>query len=286
VEVADAGNYSVVVTGECGEVTSDVARLDVREPIGMLEIVLDMQPKDILLILDLSSSMEEPIAGTTKVDLAKDALRQLFDNLPTNTKVGLRTFHACGRSDLEVPIEPLSTGRLVRTVQALTTSGRTPLAYTLEQIPGDLQGLEGPHIVVFITDGAETCEGDPPAAARALIAAHPDVIFRLIGFDIGRSGGQRARDQLQAIADAAKGLYFDVETGEDLLDVVLGLILPPSYRVLDSDGQLVREGTVGDGPFELIAGTYAVEVGTDPAQVIENVTIEAETSATVEVSSD
>ena len=274
VEDADAGEYTVSVTGGCGEVTSSIAKLDVRQPIGNLGVVPESEPRDVLIVLDLSSSMEEEVSGGTKIALAKDALQQLLTTLPGETQVGLRTFRSCGRSDLEVPIQAISTGQILATVQGLETAGRTPLAYTLRQIPSDLQGLKGPHVIVFITDGTETCDEDPAAAARELAASTPDIIFRLVGFDIERLGGQWAIDQLQGIADAAGGLYVNVETGGEFLSAVLSLVLPPNYRVYDSAGNLVKEGVVGEAPFELPAGTYSVVVQTDPQSRFEDVTIE------------
>ena len=285
VESGDAGEYTVTVTGECGEVRSSVATLAVRPAIGRLGVVLAGEPKDILIVLDLSSSMEEKVEGAIKIALAKDALRQLLTDLPEETSVGLRTFRNCGQSDLEVPIQAISAGQIRATVQGLETSGKTPLAYTLRQIPSDLQGLEGPHVIVFITDGMETCKEDPVAAARELAASGHDIIFRLVGFDISRAGGQRAIDQLQAIADAAEGLYVNVETGNEFLSAVLRLVLPPSYCVYDSTGKLAKEGIVGDEPVELHAGTYSIAVETDP-QLRFDVLIEPDETVIITVPFD
>jgi len=285
-EEGNAGDYTVVVTGECDAVTSSVAPLEVRPPMGAIEVVLEKElPEEVLLILDLSSSMDEEVVGGTKIAVAKDALRRLLVALPGDTSVGLRTFHNCGRSDLEAPIEPVSAGSILAALEALTTFGTTPLAYTLRQIPGDLQGLSGPFMILFITDGMETCKGDPVPAASELAASGFDIIFRLFGFDIARVGAA-ARDQLQAMAAAAGGLYTEVANGDELLSMALGLLLPPTYRVYDSGGTLIKEGIVGDGPFEVLSATYTIEVGTDPQQLFEGVEVGLDRTMTVTVPSD
>ena len=284
VESSDAGDYTVTVTGECGAVTSNAATLVVHPAIGRLGVVRATElPKDILLVLDLSGSMEEPVEGGIKIVQGKAALRQFLEMLPREVSAGLRTFHLCGRSDLEVPIQPVSEGQILATLEGLETYGRTPLAYTLRQIPSDLEGLEGPIVIVFVTDGLETCEEDPIAAARELAASGFDIIFLLVGFDID-SAGPRARVQLQAIADAAGGQYTDVSTGAELLSA-FNLVLP-SFRVYDSSGKLVKEGIVGEAPFELRAGTYSVAVETDPQLLFEDVTIEPDETVTITVPSD
>jgi hypothetical protein len=281
VDQTDAGDYTVTVAGECGSMRSAIATLAARPPIGSLEIVLSQQPKDILLVLDLSSSMDETFGDRTKLDLAKEALLQLIQKLPGDAQVGLRTFRSCGRSTLDVPIQSISSNHLRAAVPALESAGKTAIAYTLEQIPGDLEGLEGPHVIVFVTDGYETCDGDPVTAARALVRGRDDLVFRLVGFDIARAGGQTAVEQLLAIADAANGEYVDVAQGDELLAAVLRLVLPPAYRVYDASGQLVAEGLVGTGPVELQAGTYSVEVETDPVMAVDEVVIRPEQTETI-----
>ena len=286
VESEDGGDYTVTVTGECGAATSTVATLTVRPAIGRLHVVCTTElPKDILLVLDLSGSMEESVEGGIKIVQGKAALRQFLKLLPKEVSVGLRTFQYCGHSDLEVPIQPVSVseGQILGTLEALKPSGTTPLAYTLRQIPSDLEGLEGPIVVVFITDGLETCKEDPIAAASELAASGLDTIFLLVGFDID-SAGPRARVQLQAIADAAGGRYTDVSTGAELLSA-FNLVLP-SFRVYDGSGKLVKEGIVGEAPFELRAGTYSVAVETDPQLLFEDVVIERDEMVTITVPSD
>ena len=277
-EEGDAGQYSVMVCGDCGS-ASAAANLSVRPAIGSLELVRD--EADLLIVLDLSSSMEEEVEGGVKIALAKAALQELIAALPEDTAVGLRTFHKCERSDLEVAIQPISEGDILHVLYGIDTYGTTPLAYTLQQIPGDLAGLEGPHVILFITDGMETCDGDPVAEAAALSTAGLDCIFKLVGFDVAGQGG-RVRAQLQAIAAAADGTFTEVTSGNEFVAAVNGLILPPAYQVWDAEGTLVAEGTVGDGAFELVVGEYRVTVDAQPQQQYD-VVIESDGTVTLTI---
>jgi len=275
----DAGAYSVTVTAECGKVSANTT-LSVTPAIGTLEVV--REPADLLIVLDLSSSMEEEVEGGVKIAVAKDALQQMLESLPGDMEVGLRTFHNCGRSNLETAIQPIAGSGILATIRGLDTFGTTPLAYTLQQIPGDLAGRQGLQVILFISDGAETCDGDPVAAARELSASRLNYIFKLVGFDVAGQGG-RIRDQLQAIAGAAGGSFTEAQSAGDFLAAVLGLVLPPTYRVEDATGAIVKEGTAGDGPFELEAGVYTVTVDTDPAMVFDNIVIEHDGTVTLNV---
>ena len=53
----------------------------------------DSEPTKVLLLLDVSGSMNEPIVtGGTKLAAAKRALKQVADALPPGTEVGLRVY--------------------------------------------------------------------------------------------------------------------------------------------------------------------------------------------------
>ena len=65
---------------------------------------------------------------------------------------------------------PGSRAAIRDAIAGLKPRGQTPLAYALEQVRGDLAGVRGERAVVLVTDGIESCGGDPAAAARALRA--------------------------------------------------------------------------------------------------------------------
>lgn len=69
---------------------------------------------------------------------------------------------AC-RTDLEMPLGPLnaaSATSLVGGIQAMNLA-KTPIAASLEQVANDLAGVKGQRVFVLITEGEETCCGDP-----------------------------------------------------------------------------------------------------------------------------
>ena len=177
----------------------------------------------------------------------------------------------------------MSEGAFLATLGNLDTYGTTPLAHTIRQIPGDLADREGPHLVVFITDGIETCDEDPVAAATQLKEAGLDVIFRLVGYDISYRAGRTAREQLIAISDAVGGTYTDVGTRAELIDT-LRLALPLTFRILDESGIVVWEGVVGEPPIELLSGTYSVILETDPQLVVDEFIVAPGEQLTITVS--
>jgi Mg-chelatase subunit ChlD len=240
------------------------------QPVGQLALA-GGGADELLIILDHSSSMAETVEGEVKITVAKEVILDLLNDLGAGSKVGLRDFAGCGSSHLLVPVQALDVAAFGSQVMALTTYGATPIAYTLEQVSGDFLSTTGTKLVLLVTDGMETCKGDPIKSAEALLAAGYDLRINVVGFDIGRDS--KARDQLMQIAQATGGAFLEASNREELRRA-LSLSAPFSYSVFDKDGTLVYSGRLGEATSQqLPAGVYRVVVNTQPATVVENVVV-------------
>ena len=65
---------------------------------------------------------------------------------------------------------------------------------------------------MLVSDGKETCPGDPCAAAKALAEADANLVIHTIGFNVDAA----ARFQLQCMARVARGTYSDATGAADL----------------------------------------------------------------------
>lgn len=162
----------------------------------------------ILFILDCSGSMWGRIDGEPKISIAKSVLAALLDEVDANLSLGLMAYgHRkkgdCG--DIELVAKPgASRQKLGQSVKALSAKGKTPIANALARA-GDLLGSgESPGTVVLISDGMETCGGDPCQLAAKLRKQGVSFVIHGVGFDVS---GQAA-EQLRCIANAAGGRYF------------------------------------------------------------------------------
>src|SRR5829696_4165557 len=154
------------------------------------------EPTKVLLLLDVSGSMNEPIVtGGTKLAAAKRALTQVADALPPGTEVGLRVYgskiaepksrnpKACTDTQLVMPPGPLEKSSMYRAVDSFAAKGETPIAYSMQKSVADL-GAEGKRVLVLISDGEETCAKDPCPAARRLASAGVNLQFNAIGLAV------------------------------------------------------------------------------------------------------
>jgi Mg-chelatase subunit ChlD len=236
------------------------------------------------ILLDTSGSMRAKIGKQTRIAIAKRVLDRLVGRtLPEGLPVALRTFdpaRRCG-STLVTPLEPLDRQRMLATIKGLKAARqtRTPIAATLEQVASDLARAEGMAIVVLVTDGAETCRGDPEAVIRELAASGLDIRLNIVGFAIDDAGLQ---DQLARWAELGGGQAFTADDAQSLAAGIAAALAAP-FRVLDATGVEVARGVVGGDAVSLPPGRYTVEVLTDPVRVYPEIEITPGGSRRIEV---
>ncbi|MCK5213292.1 MAG: hypothetical protein KAQ74_05150, partial [Dehalococcoidia bacterium] len=194
--------------------------------------------------------------------------------------VGIREFGGCGRSQLIAPVGPMQRQLLQTEILALDPAGATPIAYALEQTQADLTNISDPQLVLLISDGMETCGGDPVQAAKDLIGLGYDLKMHIVGFDISRNVS--ARDQLIEIAQVTGGVYYDAENSEQLRQA-LSLAAPFSYTVYDLEGNIVFTGRLGESGPQLPTGTYTIVIDTTPAITLTNVVVSEQQTTLVTV---
>jgi len=221
------------------------------------------EPTKVLLLLDVSGSMNSKISGGgTKFAAAKRALEQVAASLPSGTQVGLRVYgskiseprsknpKACTDTRLVLPIGPLDRTRMDAAVNSFSAKGETPIAYSMGKAVDDL-GDSGKRVLILISDGEETCGGDPCPVARKLADRGVDLQFNAIGLAVGA----KARSQLQCIAKAGRGAYYDTKD-TDSLGQALRKLTQRALRPFEVSGTPVKATTRrADAPV-IGAGQY------------------------------
>jgi len=241
------------------------------------------------LILDASGSMLQRMDGKRRIVIAKEVLAEAVNELiPAGTLVALRVFGhkeagSC-RSDLEIALKPLDPAAASATIAGVNAMNlaKTPIADSLARVESDLAKAVGPKVVVLVTDGEETCDGDAEKVIRMLRDKGLDVAINIVGFAIGDLG---LESQFESWAELGGGRYFSAKNQAGLSDSIKQALRMP-YAVYDSGGTLVGEGLVNGEPMELGQGYYRVVVATSPPRTFEMVEIPGEQKVTLETGSD
>jgi Ca-activated chloride channel family protein len=199
-------------------------------------------PINILFIVDGSRSMLEPLErGVQKMDSAKQVLQNALSRIPNDVKLGLRVFgqgantaqpsmfgggfgglnifSECQNSALWVPIATSNRRSILEKVRQIKPYGMTPLAYAIEQAATqDFRGLEGRKVIILITDGADTCNGNPCEMIARLPLYGIKLKVDVVGLALGRE--PEARRQLDCIAKRSGGNYYDAKSSAELINSI------------------------------------------------------------------
>jgi len=205
--------------------------------------------QSVVFILDASNSMNKPLDNGSRLDAAKVALVDLWQTLPSSTDVGLYVFgHRVGKEDRDAScqdIEPLFPIRpfedslradMIAAVGGVAAQGLTPLADVLVQASTALASAPGNHTIILVSDGEETCGGDPLVVAQMLATMEPPVVLHIIGLDVDPA----VREYLTGMAQSTGGSYYQVNQAQDLLAALTAAtavepaqsVIPPEYAAM------------------------------------------------------
>ncbi|MCA9672051.1 MAG: VWA domain-containing protein [Myxococcales bacterium] len=173
---------------------------------------------DTIILLDRSGSMQESIGFLqTKWSQATWAVNNLTAAFGGQLGFGLVMFPAwpgssCQKGFLNVPPSASSAQAISTSMLTTFPDGNTPIGATLDNTRQYLLGkpASGPRYVILVTDGKETCGGNPVLSAQALLSA--GIKTYVIGFGAGVDPGA-----LNAIAAAGgTGAYEQANSSTQL----------------------------------------------------------------------
>jgi hypothetical protein len=170
----------------------------------------------VLFVFDGSGSMWGQVDGKTKIELAKDAMIGLVNDFPAGTDIGLVAYGHRKKGDCN-DIETLaslgsSKDSIISAVRSINPKGKTPLTKAIELAADHLKGRDAPTSIVVVSDGKESCNADPCAAAAAVSKAGVNLKIHVIGFDVKKDEAE----QLQCIAKNGGGKYFSAGNANEL----------------------------------------------------------------------
>ncbi len=170
----------------------------------------DAPSTQIVIIFDASGSMWGQINGKPKIEIAKKTFEQIIDELANNDnmQVALRVYghlnKKCSNSVLEVPMGKIRAAVVKAKINSLVPKGKTPIAYSIDKAVDDFdKDNRGEKIILVVTDGMESCDGDPCTIADKLKKAGIVTKIHVVGFGMKKKG----LESLKCIVSPS-GVYF------------------------------------------------------------------------------
>ena len=193
----------------------------------------------LMFVLDGSGSMNDADAkGTVKMISAKNTVTDIvgqFDKQKVN--VGLIAFNdGCYSSKLLVDPDNNDFAKVINITKSITPNGKTPLAAAIKKAGKVLKDIDKKVRIIVISDGAETCGGDPAQEARNLVQKYGiDVKVYVVGYSVD----SRTKNQLEKIATAGNGRYFGADNADALNQTVNEIVSLENIRLdnFSSDGK-------------------------------------------------
>ena len=202
----------------------------------------------VLIVLDASFSMKTIWKEDERWETAKDVIEEVLDSLENipNLEFALRVYghqmdqkeKNCRDSRLEVSFSRNSEDRIIRKLSSINPVGITPIAYSIEQAARDFtMHPNARNVVILVTDGLESCDGDPCAISTEL---QKKQVF-LKPFVIGMGVNPALFGQLECIGEA-KNASNEAHFRDLFWEVVNKTISGCSAEVdlLDVEGQPIE----------------------------------------------
>ncbi|WP_282605699.1 hypothetical protein [Pelagibius sp. Alg239-R121] len=163
--------------------------------------------------MDKANKAAENYPGEPRISVAKKVTVDAVQKAPDDIEMGLVSFDACsvrshgrfGSGD---------RGRLVSTVRGLQAQDATPLATAVTKAAASLSGGDSADDfvnIVVLSDGQDSCGGDPCAAARQAKSSKPGLVINVV--DLSAVG------EIQCMAEATGGFYRQRGEGMDLAEL-------------------------------------------------------------------
>jgi Ca-activated chloride channel homolog len=187
--------------------------------------------EDAMLVFDASGSMagnvNQGIATITpRIDAVRSALAKVLPAVTRLRRVGLITYgpgpyQQCN-VELNLKPTPNAAELIIREVNALTPSGKTPLTSAVRQAAEVLDFRTKPGVIVVLTDGEETCGGSPCELGKELHAAAVNLTIHVIGFRMKNFSwtGEQSILDVKCLADQNGGLYVSADTEQELTEAL------------------------------------------------------------------
>lgn len=214
-----------------------------------------------VMLLDSSGSMaDDDGSGSTRIASARKAVGTVVDSLPDGYPTGLRLYGSqkqkgCTDSRLAQPVRPLDRAGIKDAVAKVRPKGDTPIGYSLRKAAEDLpevpDGATGQRTIVLISDGEDNCgDPEPCAVARELGKQGIDLRIDAIGFKVRG----KAREQLECVAGAGNGAYYDAPDADALARQLqrAGRLSVDGYRL---KGEKIRGGSEAGEAAKLGSGS-------------------------------
>jgi hypothetical protein len=178
-------------------------------------------------IMDASPRMSLPAAGSdaSRLAVAQGVLAEIVRPADPTVSAGLRVFgsgalpEACQDTDLLVPLAPANQGQISDRLLALQSGAAADAAMAEAMIAAirDLAEPRGPHTLVVVTGGADSCN---PEAGELIAREAERAGIELKLFVVGYQVNDADAEAIKGAVEESAGTYLGALTEEQLREIL------------------------------------------------------------------
>jgi len=197
-----------------------------------------------MFILDSSGSMAGKVDGEIKIDVAKKVMQEVVPEMPSEIAVGLTVYghrRPGDCSDIEMVVTPgqADRQRILEQVNRMKPVGKTPLARSVLRVAGGLKLKDAETTIIVVSDGIDTCGGDPCKVVKELKKSGAKFVLHTVGLDVD----SKAASQLQCMANEGNGKYFPADDAATLLEALKTLAIEVAGKTAAAQAEFVQAGS-------------------------------------------
>jgi len=181
-----------------------------------------------MVILDSSGSMTGLVNSRQRIDIAKDAISKFLTSVPKGVNTGLVVYGhkgsnyfadkelSCKGIEEVVKLGANNSSSIISAMKSFSPRGWTPIAGSLDftkDIFSSRSKSDG-NFLILVSDGIESCDGDPLDSAKKLKSEIKNIELDVIGF----AADNVTRTFLNNVATAANGSYITANKADDITE--------------------------------------------------------------------
>jgi formylglycine-generating enzyme required for sulfatase activity len=177
----------------------------------------------LIIIFDASYSMQDKLSGDVKIELAKNTISAILQTYPLKD-VGLIVYgHRYSSTDskscedIELVKDFTNENVDMDKINNLSGNGKTPISEALIFASKYFHPEKQNHIIL-LSDGIDTCGGNPCDTIRKLEREHGNIKVDTVGFTLSETD----KSMLDCISDSTGGSFYSAYSLPELRDGITG----------------------------------------------------------------
>lgn len=178
---------------------------------GSMAITMDAT-QDELISWNQGKYVENIEREPRRISLARNAAKGIIDSIPRDMNISLVAAENCRQVSLSPSFPFAQRSALKKRIEGIQPVGKTPLAEALALAGKKVDGVNRDAIILLVSDGDETCGGDPCQVARELKKSKPRLQVNVV--DIMSTGAGNC------IASSTGGKVFAVNNTREFKQIM------------------------------------------------------------------